>query len=144
MLTISPTVPMMLGDSCSASEASRKVCKFTGKERDSESGLDMFGARYYGSSLGRFMTPDWAAKPITVPYANFGNPQSLNLYTFGKNNPRTFGDPDGHCCFLDDLKEALTGAGNRVLDTIATPISWAFNRTAPSGVEMTVDHAALA
>ncbi len=37
--------------------------KFTGKERDSESGLDMFGARYYGSSLGRFMTPDWAAKP---------------------------------------------------------------------------------
>lgn len=44
--------------------------KFTGKERDSESGLDMFGARYYGSSLGRFMTPDWAEKPIDVPYAN--------------------------------------------------------------------------
>jgi len=38
--------------------------KFTGKERDSESGLDEFGARYYGSSLGRFMTPDWAAKPV--------------------------------------------------------------------------------
>jgi RHS repeat-associated protein len=36
--------------------------KFTGKERDTESGLDMFGARYYGSSLGRFMTPDWAAR----------------------------------------------------------------------------------
>src|SRR5262249_212283 len=35
-------------------------------------------------------------KPITVPYANFGNPQSLNLYTYGKNNPTTFGDPDGH------------------------------------------------
>ena len=32
--------------------------KFTGKERDSESGLDMFGARYYGSSLGRFETAD--------------------------------------------------------------------------------------
>ena len=32
--------------------------KFTGKERDSETGLDMFGARYYGSGLGRFMTPD--------------------------------------------------------------------------------------
>ena len=29
--------------------------KFTGKERDSESNLDYFGARYYGSSLGRFM-----------------------------------------------------------------------------------------
>jgi RHS repeat-associated protein len=71
--------------------------KFTGKERDSESGLDMFGARYYGSSLGRFMTPDWAAKPIDVPYADFGNPQSLNLYSYVKNNPTTTRDADGHC-----------------------------------------------
>lgn len=70
--------------------------RFTGKERDSESGLDMFGARYYGSSLGRFMTPDWAAKPVDVPYANFGNPQSLNLYSYVQNNPTTLGDPDGH------------------------------------------------
>jgi len=70
--------------------------KFTGKERDAESGLDMFGARYYGSSLGRFMTPDWAAKPITVPYANFGNPQSLNLYSYVVNNPLTLIDEDGH------------------------------------------------
>jgi len=32
--------------------------KFTGKERDFESGLDNFGARYMGSILGRFMSPD--------------------------------------------------------------------------------------
>ena len=32
--------------------------RFTGKERDSESGNDYFGARYYGSSMGRFMSPD--------------------------------------------------------------------------------------
>jgi len=64
--------------------------KFTGKERDSESGLDMFGARYYGSSLGRFMTPDWAAKPTNVPYAHFGNPQSLNLYSYGAGPPLRF------------------------------------------------------
>jgi RHS repeat-associated protein len=32
--------------------------KFTGKERDAESGLDNFGKCYFGSSLGRFMTPD--------------------------------------------------------------------------------------
>ncbi len=41
--------------------------KFTGKERDAESGLDYFGARYYASSMGRFMSPDpsglLAAKP---------------------------------------------------------------------------------
>lgn len=71
--------------------------KYTGKERDTESGLDMFGARYYGSSLGRFMTPDWASKPVNVPYAHFGNPQSLNLYSYVQNNPTTLGDPDGHC-----------------------------------------------
>jgi len=31
--------------------------KFTGEERDTESGLDNFGARYDASSMGRFMTP---------------------------------------------------------------------------------------
>jgi RHS repeat-associated protein len=71
--------------------------KFTGKERDAESGLDMFGARYNSSSLGRFMTPDWATRPTAVPYAHYGNPQSLNLYSYVQNNPTTVGDPDGHC-----------------------------------------------
>jgi hypothetical protein len=41
--------------------------------------------------------------PTAVPYANFGNPQSLNLYSYVKNNPTTFGDPDGHCCFRQKL-----------------------------------------
>ncbi len=36
----------------------RCAYKFTGKERDTESGLDNFGKRYNASSLGRFMTPD--------------------------------------------------------------------------------------
>jgi RHS repeat-associated protein len=70
--------------------------KFTGKERDPESGLDDFNARFYSSPFGRFMTPDWEAKPTDVPYANFGNPQSLNLYSYVQNNPTTMGDPDGH------------------------------------------------
>jgi RHS repeat-associated protein len=70
--------------------------KFTGKERDGETGLDYFGARYYSSSLGRFMTPDWAAKAVAVPYADYGNPQSLNLYSYVKNNPTTLVDDDGH------------------------------------------------
>jgi RHS repeat-associated protein len=73
--------------------------KFTGKERDSESNLDEFGARYYASSLGRFMTPDWAADdtiPVSLPWADFRNPQSLNLYSYALNNPVTYVDPDGH------------------------------------------------
>jgi len=70
--------------------------QFTGKERDSESGLDNFGARFNASSLGRFMTPDWAAKPITVPYAVFGDPQTLNLYAYVENAPVNRADADGH------------------------------------------------
>src|SRR5262245_31561890 len=38
--------------------------KFTGKERDTETGLDYFGARYYSNGLGRWVSPDWSATPI--------------------------------------------------------------------------------
>jgi len=72
--------------------------KFTGKERDSESGLDDFGARYYSSALGRFTIPDWSASPVPVPYADFTDPQTLNLYGYVRNNPLSHADADGHCC----------------------------------------------
>ena len=71
--------------------------RYTGKERDSESGLDNFGARYDASSMGRFMSPDWSSSPEPVPYATRDDPQSLNLYTYARNNPVTLTDPDGHC-----------------------------------------------
>jgi RHS repeat-associated protein len=73
--------------------------KFTGKQRDSESGLDHFDARYFGggNNLGRFMTPDWSTVPEPVPYANLDNPQSLNLYSYVLNNPMSLYDADGHC-----------------------------------------------
>jgi RHS repeat-associated protein len=64
--------------------------KFTGKERDTESGLDNFGARYDASSLGRFMTPDPLMASATVY-----NPQTWNRYTYALNNPLRFVDPDG-------------------------------------------------
>jgi len=67
-----------------------------GKQRDSESGLDYFGARYDSSSLGRFITADWSSVPVAVPYATLTNPQSLNLYTYVGNNPVTDVDADGH------------------------------------------------
>jgi RHS repeat-associated protein len=70
---------------------------FTGKERDTESGNDYFGARYYDSSMGRFMSPDWSAPAEAVPYADLHDPQSLNLYSYVKNNPLSKSDPDGHC-----------------------------------------------
>ena len=81
-------IPVITGDS--------NRYKFSGKERDTESGLDNFGARYDSSSLGRFMTPDWAARPTAVPYAVFGDPQSLNLYGYVRNDPVSRADLDGH------------------------------------------------
>ncbi len=79
--------------------------KFTGKERDTESGLDNFGARFFTSNLGRFMTPDWAARPTAVPYAVFGDPQSLNLYTYVENAPVNRVDADGHYCIPAGLQQ---------------------------------------
>ena len=73
--------------------------RYTGKERDAESGLDYFGARYYASSMGRWTSPDWADKPEAVPYSSLDNPQSLNLYEYVGNNPLSQADPDGHCCW---------------------------------------------
>jgi RHS repeat-associated protein len=64
--------------------------KFTQKERDIETGLDYFGARYYGSPQGRFTSPD--------PLLSSGRPEmpeSWNRYAYVLNNPLRFIDPDG-------------------------------------------------
>ena len=64
---------------------------FTGKERDAESGNDYFGARYYASSMGRFMSPD----PVVITTERLMNPQQPNLYAYVANNPLRFIDPTG-------------------------------------------------
>ena len=72
--------------------------KFEGKERDSETGNDDFGARYYSNRFGRWLSADWSAVPEAVPYANLSNPQTLNLYAMVSDDPESFADLDGHCC----------------------------------------------
>jgi RHS repeat-associated protein len=72
--------------------------KFTGKERDAETGLDYFGARHYSNGLGRFITPDWSDVPVPVPYAHLSDPQTLNQYSYVRNIPTTNVDLDGHDC----------------------------------------------
>ena len=78
--------------------------KFTGKERDTESGNDYFGARYYASSMGRWMSPD----PYGNSVADFGNPQSWNMYSYVLNNPLKYVDPTGlDCAYLNDAGDGI-------------------------------------
>lgn len=70
--------------------------KFEGKERDTETSNDDFGARYYSNRFGRWLSADWSAVPAPVPYANLSNPQTLNLYAMVHDDPESFADLDGH------------------------------------------------
>jgi RHS repeat-associated protein len=72
--------------------------KFEGKERDTETGNDDFGARYYSNRFGRWLSADWSTVPAPVPYANLTNPQTLNLYAMVADDPESFADLDGHDC----------------------------------------------
>jgi len=65
--------------------------KFTQKERDNESGLDYFGARYYSSAQGRFTSVDTAG----IGKGHLIKPQLLNRYAYAIDNPLRFFDPDG-------------------------------------------------
>lgn len=64
--------------------------QFTAKERDTDMGLDYFGARFYASTQGRFTSTD----PLMAS-AYVENPQSWNRYTYALNNPLKYVDPEG-------------------------------------------------
>jgi RHS repeat-associated protein len=74
---------------------------FTGKQHDAETNLDDFGARYYSSSFGRFMTID----PVVISKAKTLDPQQLNAYAYARGNPLRFLDPDGQEINLGGLSE---------------------------------------
>jgi RHS repeat-associated protein len=79
----------------------RKRYRFTGKERDEESGLAYHGARYYAAWLARWMSCDPAPlKPGS---------QFLNRYSYVLNNPLAYHDPDGR----EEKPPDTTNTGNQ-------------------------------
>lgn len=71
--------------------------KYTGKESD-PTGLYYYGARYYDPELGRFIQADTYVQDIS-------DPQSLNRYTYCRNNPLVYTDPTGHSWLSKLLKK---------------------------------------
>ena len=65
--------------------------RYTGKERDTESGNDYFGARYYASSMGRWLSPDTDFNLKRI----LAEPQRWNRYAYVLNNPLILVDPNG-------------------------------------------------
>jgi len=59
--------------------------KFTGKEKDTETGLDYFGARYYDGRIARWLSVD----PLAAKYPH------LSPYDYVANSPMRFVDPNG-------------------------------------------------
>jgi len=70
--------------------------KYTGQELDSENGLYNYGARLYDPILGRFLPADAVVK-------DFSDPQTLNRYSYVRNNPLIYTDPSGNVFVLDDF-----------------------------------------
>ncbi len=80
--------------------------RFSGKERDTETGLDYFGGRYYSSRFGRFMNPD---KPFLDQDEFY--PQSWNIYMYARNNPLRYIDLSGfEIIYASPELEAISNA----------------------------------
>ena len=92
--------------------------KFTGKERDPETGLDYFGARYYRAKIGRFTTVD----PAYTVQENLVDPQRWNKYAYARNNPLRYVDPDGK-----DVVDIVGGA----ITAFGSNLAWGASRPAP-------------
>jgi RHS repeat-associated protein len=74
--------------------------KFTGKERDGETGLDYFGARHYANTQGRFTSPDPLLSSGTVY-----DPQTWDRYSYTLNNPLKYTDPFGLYVFSKGVSD---------------------------------------
>ncbi len=79
------------------------LTNFPSKERDAETGLDFFLARYYSGAQGRFTSPD----PVISAPERLRDPQQFNRYAYARNNPLRFLDPTGERLQLSgDVNEA--------------------------------------
>ncbi len=101
--------------------------RFVGKEKDEETDLYYFGARYLDARIGRFTKPD----PVGINESDLLNPQKFNRYNYSLNNPYRYVDPDGntpwdivdfgffaHSAYQFAKKPSWSTGGDLALDTV--------------------------
>ena len=131
-----PTVTILRGNFC------RK--KFTGKERDSETGLYYYGARYLDPKISRWISGDPAVSEYvpSAPVSEEARKQNQNLpgmggvfnyvnlhtYNYSLNNPIKYSDPDGQIPFMvvTGIIGAVAGAGISIAADVSAgkDINW--------------------
>lgn len=94
-------------------QAARDTRRFIAKERDAETALDYFGARYLRGRSGRFSSVD----PRLVIQSALLEPQRWNRYAYAGNNPVRFVDPDG-----EDFWDFVNGVGDAIKSNFASGI----------------------
>ena len=104
-------LPFGDGLTCTGSDVS--PMHFTGQQRDTETNLDNFPARYYSSTEGRWASVD----PAGMDAANPADPQSWNLYAYVMDSPVTLTDPSG----LLGVGQQWGGLANMFCDTDTCP-----------------------
>lgn len=105
------------GETYSTEATEENNRQFIGKELDDETNLSYFGARYLDSEIGRFLAPD----PVRVVDQASGkvngailaDPQRLNSYAYGLNNPYRYVDPDGESAILSEEIDGIKEEANR-------------------------------
>jgi RHS repeat-associated protein len=103
--------------------------RFTGKERDAETGLDFFEARYLSSAQGRFSSPD----PLTGTALHIINPQRWNMYAYALNNPLAYTDPDGRDAIAVNFQKEVPLGGHEGIISVHANGTAEYARFGPVG-----------
>jgi RHS repeat-associated protein len=126
--------------------------KFATYQRDAETNLDYAQSRYYSPMQGRFTSPDEFkggpdelfdfeedASDNPTFYADLTNPQSLNKYQYGYNNPYKYNDPTGHCVGVGTLARPLCIKVGEKIARALKPVAKTAGKTALVGVGVALE-----
>ena len=99
----------------------------TDQELDSSTGLYNYDARLYDPSIGMFISPDSVVQ-------NWHDPQSLNRYSYCRNNPLKYTDPSGHIFLIDDI--AIVVGAVAITNIAAMAVAWGGIQAASHGINV--------